>query len=231
MWSTCWHSCFNPPKKPTFPGHLAYRAIALDGLPCSQVTPPRKGSCLLAFHQSSSTSIQVHRSPSHTLTSSDARSLERDLPSYKVTPAGSCSPVGRTTASMADSTSTSNWGTASYPPSPGTAHDGDNDAEAYGTGPSSTAASSVFLPDSGRARPRRKRDLRRFATQCATVDDPASDMHDQHNASSVPIYMTATFKGTAGAGRYDCKYPIRPHARHTRLITGNARFMHRYSFG
>lgn len=109
-------------------------------------------------------------------------------------------------ATAADSTSSnasSVWGTSSYPPSPGAA----NDADQYGaieTGPSSTAASSVFLPDSGRARPRRKRDLRRFATQCATVDDPASDMHDQHNASSVPIYMTATFKGTAGAGKYDC---------------------------
>jgi hypothetical protein len=73
----------------------------------------------------------------------------------------------------------------SYPPSPGgTAHENDTE-EAYddGTRPSSTAASSVYLPD--RARPRQKRDLRRFATQCATVDDPASDMHDQHNASSV----------------------------------------------
>ena len=108
--------------------------------------------------------------------------------------------------------SNAQWGTSSYPPSPGTPHESfvDNDPS------SSTAASSVYLPGDRAPRPRRvhglqKGDLhqqattRRFATQCATVDDPSSDMHDQHNASSVPIYMTATFKGSAGAGKFDCR--------------------------
>lgn len=112
---------------------------------------------------------------------------------------------------MAGSSSNAQWGTSSYPPSPGTPqesyHEQDGD-------PSSTAASSVFLEGriGSSSRPRRKQgdiapgtSSRRFATQCATVDDPSSDMHDQHNASSVPIYMTATFKGSAGAGKYDCK--------------------------
>ncbi|PWN48058.1 cystathionine beta-l [Violaceomyces palustris] len=37
----------------------------------------------------------------------------------------------------------------------------------------------------------------RFATQCATVEDP--NHKDQYGSSSVPIYMTATFKGLPGA--------------------------------
>ncbi len=37
----------------------------------------------------------------------------------------------------------------------------------------------------------------RFSTICATIDDPAH--HDQYGASSVPIYMSATFKGPPGA--------------------------------
>ncbi|PKI85840.1 cysteine-S-conjugate beta-lyase [Malassezia vespertilionis] len=36
-----------------------------------------------------------------------------------------------------------------------------------------------------------------FATQCPTVSDPAHT--DQYGASSMPIYMTATFKGLPGA--------------------------------
>lgn len=74
--------------------------------------------------------------------------------------------------------------TDSYPPSP-------RDVDA-----SSTVASSLYLDHSSASRrPRRKQDLRRFATQCAVVDDPDSDHHDQHGSSSVPIYQTATFKG------------------------------------
>lgn len=123
---------------------------------------------------------------------------------------------------------TAQWSTSSYPPSPGTPHESFNDND-----PSSTAASSVYLPsieDGRAARPRRKHQqqhdglapARRFATQCATVDDPSSDMHDQHNASSVPIYMTATFKGSAGAGKYDCEFmPCIDHDL-GELATGNA---------
>ncbi|SPO30134.1 related to cystathionine beta-lyase [Ustilago trichophora] len=37
----------------------------------------------------------------------------------------------------------------------------------------------------------------RFATQCATVDDP--NHKDQYGSSSAPIYMSATFKGLPGA--------------------------------
>ncbi|KAN0062910.1 cystathionine beta-lyase [Thecaphora frezii] len=37
----------------------------------------------------------------------------------------------------------------------------------------------------------------RFATQCATVDDP--NHKDQYGSSSTPIYMSATFKGPPGA--------------------------------
>lgn len=116
------------------------------------------------------------------------------------------------TPTQAATMNTAQWSTSSYPPSPGTPHESFNDND-----PSSTAASSVYLPsieDGRAARPRRKHQqqhdgqpsARRFATQCATVDDPSSDMHDQHNASSVPIYMTATFKGSAGAGKYDCEF-------------------------
>ena len=39
-----------------------------------------------------------------------------------------------------------------------------------------------------------------FATQCATVYDPAHV--DQYGASSTPVYLTATFKGLPGA-EYD----------------------------
>lgn len=41
----------------------------------------------------------------------------------------------------------------------------------------------------------------RFATQCATVDNPDPSHKDQHGSSSVPIYQTATFKGMGG--QYD----------------------------
>ena len=81
--------------------------------------------------------------------------------------------------------------TDSYPPSP-------RDVDA-----SSTVASSLYLDHSSASRrPRRKQDLRRFATQCAVVDDPDSDHHDQHGSSSVPIYQTATFKGACSAHSY-----------------------------
>jgi len=42
----------------------------------------------------------------------------------------------------------------------------------------------------------------RFATQCATVDNPDPQHKDQYGSSSVPIYQTATFKGMGGTYDY-----------------------------
>jgi cystathionine beta-lyase/cystathionine gamma-synthase len=56
----------------------------------------------------------------------------------------------------------------------------------------------------------------RFATQCATVESPDDEHRDQYNASSVPIYQTATFKGPPGA-IYDYTRsgnPTRSHLEH-----------------
>ena len=58
---------------------------------------------------------------------------------------------------------------------------------------------NVDLPTPGPESPRAPRKPYRFATLCATVENP--DMKDQYAASSVPIYQTATFKGVSG--QYD----------------------------
>lgn len=42
----------------------------------------------------------------------------------------------------------------------------------------------------------RSRKPYKFSTLCATVENP--NLKDQHGASSVPIYQTATFKGVGG---------------------------------
>ena len=60
--------------------------------------------------------------------------------------------------------------------------------------------SSVDLPTPEPDSPRLTRKPYRFATLCATVENP--DMKDQYGASSVPIYQTATFKGIAGEYDY-----------------------------
>lgn len=52
------------------------------------------------------------------------------------------------------------------------------------------------LPTPGPESPRTQRKPYRFATLCATVENP--DLKDQYGASSVPIYQTATFKGISG---------------------------------
>ena len=41
----------------------------------------------------------------------------------------------------------------------------------------------------------------KFATQCATVENPDSTHKDSYGSSQVPIYQTATFKGMGG--QYD----------------------------
>ncbi|GAA5879030.1 hypothetical protein JCM8547_006223 [Rhodosporidiobolus lusitaniae] len=55
----------------------------------------------------------------------------------------------------------------------------------------------------------------RFATLAATVDNPDPSHKDQHGASSVPIYQTATFKGMGGAYDYTRSgNPTRSHLEH-----------------
>ncbi|GAA5823114.1 hypothetical protein JCM10212_002676 [Sporobolomyces blumeae] len=55
----------------------------------------------------------------------------------------------------------------------------------------------------------------KFATQCATVDNPDPSHKDQHGSSSVPIYQTATFKGMGGQYDYSRSgNPTRSHLEH-----------------
>ncbi|SCZ87567.1 BZ3500_MvSof-1268-A1-R1_Chr2-2g05033 [Microbotryum saponariae] len=55
----------------------------------------------------------------------------------------------------------------------------------------------------------------RFATQCATVDNPDPSHRDQYGSSSVPIYQTATFKGMGGQYDYTRSgNPTRSHLEH-----------------
>lgn len=56
----------------------------------------------------------------------------------------------------------------------------------------------------------------KFSTQCVTVESPDDEHRDQYNASSVPIYQSATFKGPPG-GEYDYSRsgnPTRSHLEH-----------------
>ncbi|KAH7884666.1 Cys/Met metabolism PLP-dependent enzyme-domain-containing protein [Phlebopus sp. FC_14] len=73
--------------------------------------------------------------------------------------------------------------------------------------------SAIDLPTPEPDSPYRPRQPYKFSTLCATVDNP--DERDQHGASSVPIYQTATFKGVHG--RYDYTRsgnPTRSHLEH-----------------
>ncbi|KPV74421.1 uncharacterized protein RHOBADRAFT_37433 [Rhodotorula graminis WP1] len=64
----------------------------------------------------------------------------------------------------------------------------------------------------------------RFATQCATVDNPDPQHKDQYGSSSVPIYQTATFKGMGGAYDYTRSgNPTRSHLEHHIAKISNAR--------
>ncbi|CED82307.1 mevalonate kinase [Phaffia rhodozyma] len=64
----------------------------------------------------------------------------------------------------------------------------------------------------------------RFATECATVENPSLDLKDQHGSSSVPIYQTATFKGMNGQFDYTRSgNPTRSFLEHhLRKISGSA---------
>ena len=61
-------------------------------------------------------------------------------------------------------------------------------------------AFNIDLPTPEPDSPRLTRKPYRFATLCATVEDP--DHKDQYGSSSVPIYQTATFKGMGGEYDY-----------------------------
>lgn len=69
---------------------------------------------------------------------------------------------------------------------------------------------SVDLPTPEPDSPRLQRKPYKFATLCATVENP--DMKDQYGSSSVPIYQTATFKGMHGEFDYSRSgNPTRSH--------------------
>ncbi|THH10897.1 hypothetical protein EW145_g1028 [Phellinidium pouzarii] len=77
----------------------------------------------------------------------------------------------------------------------------------------STMAAPFDLPTPGPDSPRTQRKPYRFATLCATVENP--DMKDQYSSSSVPIYQSATFKGVAGEFDYSRSgNPTRSHLEH-----------------
>lgn len=77
---------------------------------------------------------------------------------------------------------------------------------------------SVDLPTPEPDSPRLQRKPYRFATLCATVENP--DMKDQYGASSVPIYQTATFKGISGEYDYTRSgNPTRSHLGERRLMS------------
>lgn len=61
-----------------------------------------------------------------------------------------------------------------------------------------------------------------FSTQCATVENPSQK--DQYNASSVPIYQSATFKGMNGEYDYSRSgNPTRSHLGASSLFKVNER--------
>lgn len=69
---------------------------------------------------------------------------------------------------------------------------------------------AVDLPTPAPDSPRLERKPYRFATLCATVENP--DRKDQYGASSVPIYQTSTFKGISGEYDYSRSgNPTRSH--------------------
>ncbi|GJJ08315.1 hypothetical protein Clacol_002526 [Clathrus columnatus] len=69
------------------------------------------------------------------------------------------------------------------------------------------------LPTPAPDSPVSRRKLYHFSTQCATVENPSQK--DQYNASSVPIYQTATFKGMNGEYDYTRSgNPTRSHLEH-----------------
>ncbi|BGP49431.1 cystathionine beta-lyase [Rhodotorula kratochvilovae] len=84
--------------------------------------------------------------------------------------------------------------------------------------PSASSDPSSLTSSLLRARPYR------FATQCATVDNPDPAHKDQYGSSSVPIYQTATFKGMGGQYDYTRSgNPTRSHLEHHIAKISNAR--------
>ncbi|THH18123.1 hypothetical protein EW146_g2813 [Bondarzewia mesenterica] len=69
------------------------------------------------------------------------------------------------------------------------------------------------LPTPEPESPYRPRQPYRFATLCATVENP--DQKDQYGSSSVPIYQSSTFKGIGGEYDYSRSgNPTRTHLEH-----------------
>lgn len=76
-----------------------------------------------------------------------------------------------------------------------------------------TLIPSHDLPTPEPESPLRPRQPYRFATLCATVENP--DRKDQYGSSSVPIYQTSTFKGVGGEYDYTRSgNPTRSHLEH-----------------
>ncbi|GAA5822731.1 hypothetical protein JCM3770_000558 [Rhodotorula araucariae] len=93
----------------------------------------------------------------------------------------------------------------------GTASPLSSSAPSHSSDPTSLTSSLL------RARPYR------FATQCATVDNPDPAHKDQYGSSSVPIYQTATFKGMGGQYDYTRSgNPTRSHLEHHIAKISNA---------
>nr|ASF90237.1 hypothetical protein SPAR06913 [Bartheletia paradoxa] len=94
-----------------------------------------------------------------------------------------------------------------------------------------TAVGGITTPSSpviASAAPPRK--PYRFATACATVDDP--NTKDQYGSSSIPIYQTATFKGMGGVYDYSRSgNPTRSHLQHHLAKISNARHAYVVSSG
>ena len=87
----------------------------------------------------------------------------------------------------------------------------------YTMAPSSSTNKPIHdLPTPEPESPVRSRKPYKFSTLCATVENP--NLKDQHGASSVPIYQTATFKGVAGEYDYTRSgNPTRSHLGQSQL--------------
>ncbi|KZS92485.1 cystathionine beta-lyase [Sistotremastrum niveocremeum HHB9708] len=71
-----------------------------------------------------------------------------------------------------------------------------------------------------------------FSTQCVTIDSPDAGHKDQHGASSVPIYQSATFKGVGGEYDYSRSgNPTRTHLEHHLAKISGARHAFAVSSG
>lgn len=77
---------------------------------------------------------------------------------------------------------------------------------------------------SGTLTPRGK-EAYRFATQCATIENPDAGHKDHYGSSQVPIYQTATFKGVGQAYDYSRSgNPTRTYLEHHVAKISSAQF-------